>query len=373
MTYDEYTYVESSTYRQGKSSKANRLVANIALNDKYLKHQYYETVQCRCWPNLGFKKNTPGNFPFVVILCSIAMTVIYILTFVQAVQNLAETDKNLSLNQQNNPFLSGNQSEQLITQQTILSNVKNPKTLAESLTEQIETGRFSVLTFQPKNRIQAWRYVSYWLLHGNIAQITCNLILMLVLGIPLELVHGSVRVGVLYFLGIVTGSMFALVLNIDSVLIGATSGVYSLVFAWLITTIVNADSIGLMRTLCRLFPVILIIVFDTFVEALVFTQESEWSTDILQKFGACDLQVSYAGYVAGAAVGMSLGSCLLKNFADPMFESLSHKAVSLFWLMLLTGCVLCQIVPITLGCHGKISLGFTEIAGTCSTNSTLKM
>ena len=46
------------------------------------------------------------------------------------------------------------------------------------------------------------------------------------------------------------------------------------------------------------------------MEALVFTQKSNWSKEILEKFASCDLQISYAGYVAGAAVGMSLGSCL---------------------------------------------------------------
>ena len=69
---------------------------------------------------------------------------------------------------------------------------------------------------------------------------------------------------------------------------------------------------------------------------------------------------------------MSFIACFsLKNFADPMLESLSHKAVGLFWFMLLLGCAFCQIIPVTIECHGKINLGFTEIDGNClPVNST---
>ena len=38
-------------------------------------------------------------------------------------------------------------------------------------------------------RVEAWRYVSYSLVHSGLFHVTFNILIQLVLGIPLEMVH----------------------------------------------------------------------------------------------------------------------------------------------------------------------------------------
>ena len=51
----------------------------------------------------------------------------------------------------------------------------------------------------------------------------------LLIGIPLEYVHGSFRVGILYCVGVIVGSMTALVVTPQAALVGASGGDFCLV------------------------------------------------------------------------------------------------------------------------------------------------
>ena len=42
-------------------------------------------------------------------------------------------------------------------------------------------------------RVEAWRYISYSLVHSGLFHVTFNILIQLVLGIPLEMVHRILR------------------------------------------------------------------------------------------------------------------------------------------------------------------------------------
>lgn len=50
----------------------------------------------------------------------------------------------------------------------------------------------SRLIFDPDKRQEAWRYVTYMLVHSGIFHAIFNILIQLVLGLPLEMVHGKI-------------------------------------------------------------------------------------------------------------------------------------------------------------------------------------
>lgn len=60
----------------------------------------------------------------------------------------------------------------------------------------------SPLTYRPEKREEAWRFISYMLVHAGVQHIVGNLFMQLVLGIPLEMVHKGLRVGLVYLAGV---------------------------------------------------------------------------------------------------------------------------------------------------------------------------
>ena len=61
--------------------------------------------------------------------------------------------------------------------------------------------------------LQVWRYLTYSLVHSGLFHVTFNTLVQLVLGIPLEMVHGGWRVATVYLSGILAGSLWTSVLK----------------------------------------------------------------------------------------------------------------------------------------------------------------
>lgn len=60
-----------------------------------------------------------------------------------------------------------------------------------------------------------------------------NLLVQLLVGLPLEMVHGSTRIGAVYMAGVLAGSLGTSVFDTDVYLVGASGGVYALLAAHL--------------------------------------------------------------------------------------------------------------------------------------------
>lgn len=65
-----------------------------------------------------------------------------------------------------------------------------------------------------------------------------NLIIQILLGIPLECVHGSLRITKIYLLGIIFASLSTYVFNRIDDLIGASAGVFAIITAHLANVII---------------------------------------------------------------------------------------------------------------------------------------
>ncbi len=117
----------------------------------------------------------------------------------------------------------------------------------------------SSLIFDPDKRYQVWRYLTYSLIHSGLFHAVFNILIQLVLGIPLEMVHGNHvkvwhvqachtqvfsfagwwRVMLVYLSGVMAGSLWTSVIKPDKFLAGASGGVYALITAHLGTVIMN--------------------------------------------------------------------------------------------------------------------------------------
>ena len=99
-----------------------------------------------------------------------------------------------------------------------------------------KTKYLSVLSY---HRNETWRYLTYSLVHRDEEHIVANLLLLLGLGLVLEMVNGSWRVGLVFFSGILAGSLSAYCFDPMYGLIGCSGGVYSITVAHLATLILN--------------------------------------------------------------------------------------------------------------------------------------
>lgn len=59
----------------------------------------------------------------------------------------------------------------------------------------------SPLIFDPDARSELWRFFTYQYLHAGLPHLLGNVIMQLLIGIPLEMVHGTLRVGIIYTVG----------------------------------------------------------------------------------------------------------------------------------------------------------------------------
>ena len=76
----------------------------------------------------------------------------------------------------------------------------------------------------------AYRYLTYQFSHSNVYHLIGNVLIQLLLGIPLEFMHGSWRIMIVYLAGVLSGSVGHVLWNISNVG-GASGGVYAMLTA----------------------------------------------------------------------------------------------------------------------------------------------
>lgn len=76
-----------------------------------------------------------------------------------------------------------------------------------------------------------------------------NLVVQLLVGLPLEMVHGSARIGCVYLAGVLAGSLGTSVFDPEVYLVGASGGVYALLAAHLANVMLNYNNMqyGIIR------------------------------------------------------------------------------------------------------------------------------
>ena len=63
----------------------------------------------------------------------------------------------------------------------------------------------SIFIYRPDARSEIWRFFTYCLIHANWMHLLFNLIFQIGLGVPLESVHGSGRVAIIFMAGVLAG------------------------------------------------------------------------------------------------------------------------------------------------------------------------
>lgn len=63
------------------------------------------------------------------------------------------------------------------------------------------------LVLHPLRLHQPWGYLTYFLVHVDLVSLVVNLFVQLVVGLPLEVVHGSFRIALIYACGVLSGSV----------------------------------------------------------------------------------------------------------------------------------------------------------------------
>ncbi|XP_055978877.1 rhomboid-related protein 2 [Sorex fumeus] len=171
----------------------------------------------------------------------------------------------------------------------------------------------SPFTYHPLKRQEAWRFISYMLVHAGIQHILGNLIMQLLLGIPLEMVHKGLRVGLVYLAGVIAGSLASSIFDPLKFLVGASGGVYALMGGYFMNVLVNfremIPAFGIFRLLIITFIIMSDMGFALYRRFFVSGKES---------------RVSFAAHIAGGFAGMSIGytvfSCFDKALLrDPRF------------------------------------------------------
>ncbi|CAO1352937.1 unnamed protein product [Diamesa hyperborea] len=89
---------------------------------------------------------------------------------------------------------------------------------------------YRTFIFSPFKKQEIWRFLSYSLLHAGIVHLSLNVLIQLLISLPLETEQGRIRVLVIYVGGVLSGSLGASIFE-DSLMLGASSGVYSLLMS----------------------------------------------------------------------------------------------------------------------------------------------
>ncbi|OQR66745.1 rhomboid-related protein 2-like [Tropilaelaps mercedesae] len=158
----------------------------------------------------------------------------------------------------------------------------------------------SPLIYNPHRRYEAWRFLSYQFIHIGLYHILFNILMQLILGVPLEMVHKWYRVGVVYSVGVIAGSLGSSLSDPRTYLAGASGGVYALIAAHLATVVLNYAEMdyGWLRLL-------ILSVFGV----------TDFSVAVYERYSrpGGGTPISYSAHLAGAFVGLTLGVVVLRN------------------------------------------------------------
>ncbi|XP_018091039.1 rhomboid-related protein 3 isoform X3 [Xenopus laevis] len=175
------------------------------------------------------------------------------------------------------------------------------------------------LVYHPQLRVQAWRYLSYMFMHAGIEHLGVNVALQLLVGVPLEMVHGALRISFVYIAGILAGSLAVSVADMSAPVVGASGGVYALVSAHLANIVMNWSGMKCQFKLLRTAFALICMSFE-FGRAV-------WLRFYPSSYPPCP-HPSFVAHLGGVLVGITLGVVILRNYEQRLQDQ------SLWWIFL---------------------------------------
>lgn len=188
----------------------------------------------------------------------------------------------------------------------------------------------SIFVYRPDKKYEVWRFLFYMMIHAGWIHLCFNLFVQLLVGLPLEMVHGSTRIGIVYMSGVLAGSLGTSIFDSNVCLVGASGGVYALLAAHLANILLNYNN--MRYSILRLLGIMAIASCDVGY-AIYSRYAHESSSDN-------DSPVSYVAHLTGAISGLTLGLIVLKNFEQRLHDQL------LWWIALgvYTACIIFSIL-----------------------------
>ncbi|KAA0705024.1 Rhomboid-related protein 1 [Triplophysa tibetana] len=167
----------------------------------------------------------------------------------------------------------------------------------------------SPLVYHPGHRAQIWRFFSYMFMHVGLEQLGFNALLQLMIGVPLEMVHGILRIR----------SLTVSITDMRAPVVGGSGGVYALCSAHLANVVMNWAGMKCPYKLLRM------------ILALV-CMSSEVGRAVWLRFSpplpSSGPQPSFMAHLSGAVVGISMGLLILRSYEESL-----HKQCS-WWVLI---------------------------------------
>ncbi|KAF3852263.1 hypothetical protein F7725_005618 [Dissostichus mawsoni] len=185
---------------------------------------------------------------------------------------------------------------------------------------------------------------------GEIEHLSLNMAMQLLVGVPLEMVHGALRIGLVYVCGVLAGSLAVSVTDMTAPVVGSSGGVYALVSAHLANVVMNWSG---MKCQFKLFRMAMALVCKTknkpclhcvfsvslcLLSVSVEFGRAVWLRFYPPAFPPCP-NPSFVAHLGGVMVGLTLGVVVLQNYEQRLQEQ------SLFWIFfcVYTLFVLCAV------------------------------
>jgi rhomboid-related protein 1/2/3 len=170
-----------------------------------------------------------------------------------------------------------------------------------------------------ENREETWRYLSYALLHLDFMHLMSNMLIFLPTGIILELVHGPVRIGAIFFMGIIFGALGHLAYQEGGSLIGASAGCYAILGTNIANVVKNGDVMKKSFFAVRVIFWGMVLVGVGYETYIGLTHEPENG-------------VSWSAHFGGFWTGITFGFWSLSNFEVQTWERVLEVVASTsFW------------------------------------------
>mmetsp|Transcript_36763 Transcript_36763/g.104651 ORF Transcript_36763/g.104651 Transcript_36763/m.104651 type:complete len:455 (+) Transcript_36763:75-1439(+) len=169
-------------------------------------------------------------------------------------------------------------------------------------------------------RPQVWRWFTYQFTHDGIMHVLLNCFLVVVLGIPLEGMHGHVRMLYMFNVGVFGGACCSMVLDTHTVVVGCSGGCYALIGIHLADLILNWS-----QKKFRL-PTLLLVVILIFVGLL-----SAWTS--LSPEGT-----SHTAHLGGGIAGLFVGLTIVRNIK---VEHCERYIIATCWVLSIASAIFC--------------------------------
>ena len=183
-------------------------------------------------------------------------------------------------------------------------------------------------------KAELWRYATSALSHYGLVHLVSNNIFILLLGSDVEIMHGSLNMCYIAFLGHVIGIWIYQVgeytLNRNRVVVGSSISVYALIGARQNNILMNYDSMPMLEKKLRLFLLLFIII-----------------NDIIQYFVLYNDLVAHIGHFGGYLGGVFISAFVLKNYHQTYGEKklMKYTKILLSTVIVPSG-LLCYIAPL---------------------------